>query len=60
MALAGTDDWIPFFPADGIFDEQREEFDLDVTVLRATGPAIVAVRVFDDANNSVIQNVALK
>ncbi len=60
VALAGTDDWIPFFPADGIFDEQREEFDLDVTVLRATGPAIVAVRVFDDANNSVIQNVALK
>lgn len=60
VALAGTDDWIPFFPADGIFDEQREEFDLDVTVLRATGPVMVAVRVFDDANNFVIQNVALK
>lgn len=60
VALAGTDDWIPFFPADGIFDEQREEFDMDVTVLRATGPVMVAVRVFDDANNFVIQNVALK
>lgn len=60
VALAGSDDWIPFFPADGIFDEQREEFDMDVTVLRATGPVIVAVRVFDDANNFVIQNVALK
>jgi hypothetical protein len=60
VALAGSDDWIPFFPADGIFDEQREEFDMDVTVLRATGPVMVAVRVFDDANNFVIQNVALK
>jgi hypothetical protein len=60
VALAGSDDWIPFFPADGIFDEQREEFDMDVTVHSATGPAIVAVRVFDDANNYVIQNVALK
>jgi hypothetical protein len=59
-ALAGTDDWVPFFAADGIFDEQREEIDFDATVLSATGQVILAVRVYDDANNFVIQNVALR
>jgi hypothetical protein len=60
VALAGTDDWIPFFPTDGIFDEAREEFDLDVSMLATSVPALLAVRVFDDANNVVIQNVALR
>jgi hypothetical protein len=60
VALAGRDEWVPFYPKDGIFDEAREEFDFDVTVLSATGPALLAIRVFDDANNFVIQNVALK
>ena len=60
VALAGRDEWVPFYPKDGIFDEAREEFDFDATVLSATGPAILAIRVFDDANNFVIQNVALK
>ncbi|HEX6278166.1 MAG TPA: hypothetical protein VFZ53_34210 [Polyangiaceae bacterium] len=59
-ALAGSDDWLPFFPADGIFDESREEIDFDATVLSAAGPALLAVRVYDDANNAVIQNVALR
>ena len=35
-------------------------FDFDATVLSAQGPAILAVRVYDDANNFVIQNVQLK
>jgi hypothetical protein len=60
VALAGTDDWVPFFPTDGIFDEAREEFDLDVSSLATNVPALLAVRVFDDANNVVIQNVALR
>jgi hypothetical protein len=60
VAVAGTDDWIPFFPTDGIFDEPREEFDLDVTSLATSVPALLAVRVFDDANNVVIQNVAVR
>jgi hypothetical protein len=59
-ALAGTDDWVPFFPADGIFDEPREEIDFDATVLSPTGPVLLAVRVYDDANNFVVQNVALR
>jgi hypothetical protein len=60
VALAGTDDWTPFFPTDGIFDEAREEFDLDVASLATNVPALLAVRVFDDANNVVILNVALR
>jgi hypothetical protein len=60
VALAGRDEWVPFYPKDGIFDEAREEFDFDTTVLSSAGPVILAVRVFDDANNFVIQNVALK
>jgi hypothetical protein len=60
VALAGRDEWVPFYPRDGIYDQSREEFDFDVTVLSATGPALLAIRVFDDANNFVIQNIALK
>jgi len=60
VALAGTDEWTPFFPTDGIFDEAREEFDFDVSPLVTTGPALLAIRIFDDANNFVIQNVAVR
>ena len=60
VSLAGRDEWVPFYPKDGIFDEAREEFDFDVTVLSATGPALLAIRVYDDAGNFVIQNIALK
>jgi hypothetical protein len=60
VTVAGSDDWVPFFPTDGIFDEAREEFDLDVSSLATNVPALLAVRVFDDANNVVIQNVALR
>jgi hypothetical protein len=60
VALAGSDDWVPFHPTDGIFDEPREEFDFDASVLSASGAVILAIRVFDDANNFVIQNVALR
>ncbi len=60
VAQAGTDDWVPFFPSDGIFDEAREEFDIDVGSIAPPGPSLLAIRVFDDANNVVIQNVALR
>jgi hypothetical protein len=60
VSVAGRDEWVPFYPKDGIFDEAREEFDFDATVLSATGPALLAIRVYDDANNFVIQNIALK
>jgi hypothetical protein len=60
IALAGSDDWTPFFPTDGIFDEQREEFDADVSKLAPAVPALLSLRVYDKANNYVIRSVILK
>jgi hypothetical protein len=60
LAVAGSDEWFPFFPADGIFDEQREELDLDVKNLVKTLPALISVRVYDKANNFVVRSVLVK
>jgi hypothetical protein len=60
ISVAGSDEWTPFFPSDGIFDEQREEFDVDVSRLARSLPALLSLRVYDKANNSVIRNVILK
>jgi len=60
VALAGSDEWTPFFPTDGIFDEQREEFDADVSKLVPAVPALLSLRVYDKANNSVVRSVILK
>jgi hypothetical protein len=60
LAVAGKDEWIPFFPRDGIFDEQQEEIDIDASLVVPQGPALFAVRAYDDAGNYVIANVALK
>jgi len=58
--VAGSTHWVPFYPRDGLFDEQREEFDIDVGALGAKAPAIVAIRVYDSASNSVVYNATLK
>jgi len=60
LALAGSDEWTPFFPTDGIFDEQREEFDADVSKLVPALPALLSLRVYDKANNYVVRSVILK
>jgi hypothetical protein len=60
LSVVGTDEWYPFFPTDGVFDEAEEEFDADLTALAPSGPALVAIRIFDRAGNSVIKNQALK
>jgi hypothetical protein len=60
IALAGKDEWVPFFPTDGIFDEQQEEFDVDAGAIAPAGPVMVALRVFDDAGNSVVTHIMLK
>jgi hypothetical protein len=60
ISLAGSDEWTPFYPSDGIFDEQREEFDVDVSKLAPVVPALLSLRVYDKANNFVIRNVLLK
>ncbi len=60
VSLAGSDEWTPFFPTDGIFDEQREEFDVDVAKLAPVTPALLSLRVYDKANNYVVRSVLLK
>jgi len=58
--VAGTDEWIPFFPRDGVFDQAREEFDVDLSTLAPEGHVLIALRVYDRAGNYVVRNVALK
>ena len=60
ISVSGTDEWFPFFPADGVFDEQREELDADVTAIAPKAPALLSIRVYDKANNSLVRNVALR
>ena len=38
-SVTGTDQWVPFFPKDGVFDQPREEFDVDTTPLAPNGHA---------------------
>jgi hypothetical protein len=60
VSVAGSDDWRPLFPNDGIFDEQREELDVDLGSILPAGPALVSVRAYDGANNFVVRNLALR
>jgi hypothetical protein len=60
ISAAGSDEWVPYFPADGIFDEQREELDADVKNVVRTLPALLSVRVYDKAANFVIRSVMVK
>jgi hypothetical protein len=59
-SVAGSDEWYPFFPADGIFDEQREELDIDVKNIVKSLPALISVRAYDKANNFVVRSVLVK
>ena len=59
-AVDGRNEWHPFLPADGVFDEPVEAFDLDVSSFAGPGNHLVAVRVFDQAGNFVVRSVELK
>lgn len=59
IGVAGSEQWFPFFPQDGIFDEAREPFDADISALSPPSKAIVSVRVYDQANNFVVRHVTL-
>jgi hypothetical protein len=60
VAIDGKTEWRPFLPADGIFDEPVEAFDLDVSSFVGPGNHLVAVRVFDQAGNFVVRDVEVK
>jgi hypothetical protein len=59
MGVAGSGEWYPFFPRDGIYDQEREDFDVDVSAFAPGGRAIISVRVYDRANNFVVRHVTL-
>ncbi len=57
VSVAGTDEWRPIFPKDGVFDQPAEAFDADVSAVVPAGSHIVAVRAYDTAGNMVSRNV---
>jgi hypothetical protein len=57
VSVAGTDEWRPIFPSDGVFDEAAEAFSTDVGSIVPPGAHIVAVRVYDSAGNGVTRDV---
>ena len=57
VSIAGTDEWRPLFPSDGIFDEATESFDADLAALVPPGSHILAVRAYDTAGNMVSRDV---
>jgi hypothetical protein len=59
-AVDGKNEWHPYFPLDGIFDEPAEAFDLDVSPFVGAGNHLVAVRVFDQAGNFVVRDIEMK
>jgi hypothetical protein len=60
LAIAGRDDWFPFHPVDGVFDEQREELEADLTGVIPTGPAMLSIRVYDQEGNVSVRSVTVK
>jgi hypothetical protein len=60
VSVVGTDEWYPFEPKDGIFDQASEAFEADLSQIAPSGPALISIRVYDKANNFVVRNVSLK
>lgn len=57
MRVAGQEDWTPIDPKDGIFDEARETFDVDLGKLMGQSGGLLTVRVFDTAGNAEVEHV---
>lgn len=60
VSVAGSEEWYPFYPKDGIFDEQREEFTADISGFAPGGAVLVSVRAYDSANNFVVRHVSVR
>ncbi|HET9929726.1 MAG TPA: hypothetical protein VFQ35_03525, partial [Polyangiaceae bacterium] len=60
ISVAGSDEWRPLAASDGIFDEQRESVDADLSQVLPAGPALVSVRAYDGADNFVVRSLPLR
>lgn len=56
VAVAGSDDWYAVSPSDGVFDEAKEEFRVELTTLAAPAHALLTVRVYDQENNRTVES----
>ncbi len=57
LSVDGRAEWRPLAAADGVFDSADEDVDSDVSALVPPGSHIVTVRAFDQAGNSVSQEL---
>lgn len=60
VSIAGSDEWRPIAPKDGVYDEASEPFDADISALVPAGSHILAVRAYDTAGNMVSRDVEAK
>jgi hypothetical protein len=60
VSIAGSDEWRPLFPKDGVFDEASEVIDANLTALVPAGAHLLVVRAYDTAGNVVTKNVEAK
>lgn len=57
LRVAGTRQWIPIEPSDGIFDQTSESFSLPLSQLSLEPKASVTVRAFDTAGNAELAHL---
>ena len=57
VTIAGTEEWRPLFPSDGVFDEAAEPFDATLGSVVPAGSHILAVRAYDSAGNAVTRDI---
>lgn len=60
VSIAGSDEWRPLAPSDGVFDEPDEPFDANVAALVPAGSHLLAVRAYDAAGNVVMRDIEAK
>jgi hypothetical protein len=60
VSIAGSDEWRPLAPSDGVLDEADEPFDANIAALVPAGSHILAVRAYDAAGNVVIRDIESK
>lgn len=60
VSVAGSDEWRPLFPSDGVFDEPAEAIDADIAAVVPAGSHLVAVRAYDTSGNVVTRDVEAK
>lgn len=60
VSIAGSDEWRPLAPSDGVFDEADEPFDANISALVPAGSHLLAVRAYDAAGNVVMRDIEAK